>query len=223
MMKVLGIDLDFFNVCFENWREEDKALMKEFVKFLIKYAKHNAPLNKLMNLWRGAQVKAYDQNIEKEEQGDFFCMLDMLTCEDIAFTLWAVNNSSEEWKLKNEGDKSDKKLQYRCMGKYSGCKKKKGDDVRGVNDDGMAAFTTMVDVVDELKRGTAFADIRKLCNIVAKEMGVLTEVEESETGKFKRRMEAQLKRGVTAKKMVIRKSSVTLGMDSSLSDFVAGV
>ena len=81
----------------------------------------------------------------------------------------------------------------------------------------------MVDVVDELKGGTAFADIRKLCNIVAKEMGVLTDVEESETGRFKRRMDAQLKRGVTAKKMVIRKGSVTLGMDSSLSDFVAAV
>eukprot|EP00956_Cyclotella_meneghiniana_P034693 scaffold107563_cov52-Cyclotella_meneghiniana.AAC.2 len=223
MMEVLGIDQDVFNVCFDNWREEDKALMKEFVKFLIKYAKHNAPLNKLMNLWRGAQLKAYSQNIEKEEQGDFFCMLDMLTCEDIAFTLWALNNSSEEWKLKHEGDKSDKKLQYRCMGKYSACKKKKGDDDRGVNDDGMAVFTTMVDTIDELKGGTVFADIRELCNIVAKEMGVLTEVKESETGRFKRRMDAQLERGVTSKKMVIRKSSVTLGMDSSLSGFVIAV
>ena len=47
---------------------------------------------------------------------------------------------------------------------------------------------------------------------------MISDVQESETSKFKCRMESQKARRVTVKKIKIRRSSMVLGMDYALSD-----
>ena len=216
------MNIDYNDNPYEMWTRDQKDLIKRFIQFQIKYGKHNASIQAVMNLWRGAQLKAYAESPETERAGDFHCLLDILTCEDMAFALFTLDNSEEDWKKKMDGDVNDKKLRYSCNTKYTsnrGGRREEG----GVNENGMIMYNTLADWVDEIKMCPAFPDIRKLCNVTAKEMGVISDVQESETSKFKRRMESQKARGVTVKKIKVRRSNVGIGMDDSLSDLVIPV
>lgn len=216
------VEIDYTNIPYEMWTRDQKDLIKRFIQFQIKYGKHNASIQAVMNLWRGAQLKAYAESPEKELAGDFPCLMDILTCEDMAFALFTLDNSEDDWKKKMDGDVNDKKLRYSCNTKYTSNRSGRRE-VGGVNEEGTIMYNTLADWVDEIKTCPAFSDLRKLCNVTAKEMGVISDVQESETSKFKRRMESQKARGVTVKKIKVRRSNVGIGMDNSLSDLVIPV
>ena len=219
-MKVVNIDVQ---KDYQDWSEEDKTLLREFVVMQIKYGRVCCPKERVFKLWKEHQLDAYKSDMDKEASGDFLSLFCLLTCEDAAFALWTLDNSASDW-VRKSADPQSKTLKYSCATKYTSDRKsRRAENEESVTAEGMKVYENLVAWIDKMKASAAYSHIRRLCNVTAKDMNVLPPMKESSKNRLKRRLEAEAEKGVEAKAVGVRKGSMVPGMDEDYVKYVVPV
>jgi hypothetical protein len=82
---------------------EDDVMANVYINFMLKYGRFCAPKSDLEGFMKGAKVDAYQEDPDKEEEGDFTAGFECLTMSDQVYRIWMMfMNSEDDWKTKRE-------------------------------------------------------------------------------------------------------------------------
>eukprot|EP00956_Cyclotella_meneghiniana_P035723 scaffold117624_cov43-Cyclotella_meneghiniana.AAC.2 len=206
LMKVVDIDVQ---QDYQDWNEEGKTSVREFVVMQIKYGRVCCPKERVFKLWKEHQLDVYKSDMDKEASGDFLSLLCLLTLHQIGLERVPTRRA---------------KLKYSCATKYTSDRKsRRAENEESVTAKGMKVYEDLVAWMDKMKESAAYGHIRRLCNVTAKDMNVLPPMKESSKNRHKRLLEAEAENAIEAKKVRVRKGSMVPGMDDDYGKYVVPV
>jgi hypothetical protein len=179
------------------WHMETEPLEKDamadaYINFMLKYGKFCAPKSNLEGYMKVAQINTYQQDPDKEEDGDFTAGFEWLTKIDQVYPIWMFMNSEDDWKTKRENP-HDKSVSYACKTKWTSnmSSRRDGDQDEAVSEDGITMWNKISTFIKELLKSPHVPALRKLYNKRAEEMEILPTLKEFKNRKHQRRMETK--------------------------------
>ena len=149
--------------------ETDRGIL---ARFIMNYALHAAPKEELKTQLQTVHYSLWTELIEdKNDEGfvdpvcnEHLCVLDFLTTSDLAYTMWQIINSCEDWedKIRNKSAVVGNKvaMRYRRATKYTSDRSMPSMSHRSEEDEGQKMYAICLDWAKRLKR-LGLASVRK--------------------------------------------------------------